>query len=176
LDCAEPVLAPPARGPLAPGASVSIGIVVTPTFPKTITNHATVGADGPDPDPSDNSSDLATVVQAQAHTQYVTVTATKFTPKATKAAQGDWVQWSSFDSSYLCAVDASGMSLFSSCLPPNGYSQFRFVAAGTYPYADSASTATGSVAVPVIVKPAKGALTKSFTITWAVTAPPAGFV
>jgi len=51
---------------LAPGSAVAVTIVVTPTLAGTITNLATVSANGPEINPADNSSSATTVVNPNA--------------------------------------------------------------------------------------------------------------
>src|SRR6266581_6098091 len=53
-------------GSLAPGGAVAVTIVVTPTLAGTITNLATVSANGPEINPADNSSSATTVVNPNA--------------------------------------------------------------------------------------------------------------
>src|SRR5207245_1653006 len=53
-------------GSLAPGGAVAVTIVVTPTLAGTITNLATVSANGPEINPADNTSTATTVVHPNA--------------------------------------------------------------------------------------------------------------
>jgi len=55
------------------------------------------------------------------------------------------------------------------------YYAFRFVAAGTYHYEDTANSARATVTIPTTVKPAAGTPATTFTITWAAAAPPPGY-
>jgi hypothetical protein len=49
--------------------------------------------------------------------------------------------------------------------------QFVFVGAGAYKVSDSGSAKTGSIKVPVIVKPKSGGTGTTFTVTWAASVP-----
>ncbi len=108
--------------------------------------------------------------------QVVIINSTGFTPASVVSHRGDIVEWDFFEGSHS-ADDASGMELFGSGMTPEpGAYAFIFTASGTYAVVDSATGLSGTVKVGVSAVPQSGTTTTVFTITWASTAPPSGFV
>jgi plastocyanin len=110
----------------------------------------------------------------------VTVRDSGFNPKTAASVQGRSVNWTVDASSTQThrISDTSGMNLFlSPVLSANQSWAFTFVAAGNYPYNDKLHpTLTGTIKVPVTTFPLAGALTTTFTLTWASAAPPPNYV
>jgi len=99
------------------------------------------------------------------------------TPDVVGVVQGGMVAWTFPAPGIHSATDTSGMGLFDSGPRlPVSYFASRFVAAGTYTYVDTGSSAKGTVKVPLVAKPKKGHPTTKFTITWAAGAAPGDFV
>ena len=109
----------------------------------------------------------------------VRVTDAGFSPQIASAAQGQTVLWTvNGGTSSHQISDSSGMGLFGSGTLTNGQSySFGFVGAGNYLYADALHpTLTGTIKVPMFSVPTSGGVTTTFTLTWASSPPPAGFV
>jgi hypothetical protein len=97
--------------------------------------------------------------------------------KKISASQGGLVRWTVLAPGNHSITDISGMDLFNSGVRSTlSYYQFRFTSAGTYTYIDVGNALLATVAVPLTVVPASGSTSTPFTATWAVTAPPAGYV
>src|SRR5262249_14667292 len=74
-------------------------------------------------------------------------------------------------------TDGSGMGLFDSGLRSPGASfDFPFDVAGTYAIADSGSSNTSSVSVPIAISPKQGGLTTTFHVLWATYYAQPGFI
>ncbi len=104
-----------------------------------------------------------------------------FLPSLATVPRGGTVVWDFSDADRThSATDGSGMGLFDSGLVSPGGASFAytFVAAGSYPYTCTIhmNEMNGRVNVPVRVSPATGELARSFTVRWATSAAPAGFV
>jgi plastocyanin len=108
----------------------------------------------------------------------ITITDAAFSPQAASASQGQTVVWTNTGANTHQVVDTSGMGLFASGSLTSGQTySFAFVCAGTYAYNDPLfPTMTGTVAVPMFSVPTSGGTTTVFTLTWAASTPPAGFV
>jgi plastocyanin len=107
----------------------------------------------------------------------VQVTDAGFVPKNATVAQGDTVQWDFVGALTHSVKDSSGMGLFSSGpMEPGEDWSFAFAGAGSYRYKDTFTGASGTIRVPTTVSPASGGLTTRFTVTWAASEAPAGFV
>ncbi len=103
-----------------------------------------------------------------------------FEPESATAHQGQAVAWhvGSQDGGDHTVTDASGMGLFDSGdRSPGGSFAFAFVAAGTYPYADTRSPGvTGEINVPIVVSASRGTPDSHFAVTWATRAASDPFV
>jgi plastocyanin len=108
----------------------------------------------------------------------VQVTDAGYSPPTLRVPFGTDVPWS------VLASDTAGHSitegdagLFNSgVLAPGGSFNFLFGAAGSYTISDTASSHTGKIVVPMTVTPASGGELTTFTLQWALGAPPAGHV
>jgi plastocyanin len=108
----------------------------------------------------------------------VTAKDSAFSPRtATTAGPGSSVLWA-FVGPRLHSVTSSLPPFDSGPKGPGERFSFRFPAAGTFPYRSGldGTTMTGTVAVPVVVSPARGTRTTPFLVTWASDPPPAGAV
>jgi plastocyanin len=162
-------------GTLAGSASATVNVVIRPITPTlTLPASATVSTNVLDADPSDNSATTTTRVNAAPNTTYVAVRDASITPSTTTlSAAGDTVQWNFFGPNVHSATDASGLGLFDTGLVAAvAFSSKVFVAAGTYPYADSGSALTAVVEVPLQL----GAGGPNIQVAWASVAAPAGYV
>jgi plastocyanin len=163
-------------GGMHAGDDVKVGLLVTPICPGPVGDAESVTGDGPDPDTSNNTASGYVNVASQSNTSYVTVTDKGLDPQSLQVPQGRSVQWCFFGTRSHHIVDSTGMNLFDSGTEnPVSYYRFRFVAAGTYPYIDSQTTNSGTVAVPVKVSPKTGLLGFTYTITWASIQAPSGY-
>jgi hypothetical protein len=75
-------------------------------------------------------------------------------------------------------TDNSGMGYFDSGTKAPGTTYtFTFIAAGNYKYTCTLHPSyVGTIKIPFVVTPSTGNLTTVFTLQWATTAPPAGYV
>lgn len=99
--------------------------------------------------------------------------------KIPRVHRGSTVVWqvAASDAESHSVTDGSGMGLFDSGLrAPGGSFAFTFFGAGRYPVVDQATGAASSVSVPMMAKPGSGATDTQFTLTWASSPPPDGFV
>jgi len=106
-----------------------------------------------------------------------------FVPSTDKPAMGTALLWDFQDNDGLnnshTATDTTGMALFDSGeKAPGDFYVYRFFAAGRYPYDCSIhpTQMSGTVKVPMTATPKSGDQSTTFTITWASSAPPVGFV
>jgi plastocyanin len=115
-----------------------------------------------------------------APTLNVTVKDSGFTPKTAASTLGRTIKWTVNAGAVQThqILDSSGMGLFLSPVLSAGQTySFTFISAGGYKYKDNLHpTLAGTINVPVGTFPIAGSTTTSFTITWASTAPPAGYV
>ena len=106
---------------------------------------------------------------------YILVRDYSFTPDPAKLKRGQRARFgfSQFSQHTHSATDTSPLALFDTGLSAAGSVKFvdRFVAAGTYAYACKQAShvgfMTGTIKVPITVKPKQGPLGDSFKITWA---------
>jgi plastocyanin len=108
----------------------------------------------------------------------ITVSDSGFSPFAHFAPQGATVLWSAIGPSEHTVTDASGMGLFDSGpLGAGSTITVTFDGAGIYPYGSTLDPSmTGVVKVPILVTPATGSPTSTFSVRWAPAPPPADFV
>lgn len=107
----------------------------------------------------------------------VTVNNTAYSPKAATVGRGTAARWTFTTTSPQSVVDTSGMALFDSGLLSGGaVYEFVFLGAGIYKYGSASSARTGTITVPMSASPSSGTTGSTFTITWASTAAPAGYV
>jgi TolB protein len=92
-----------------------------------------------------------------------------------RVRQGNNVDWIFAGTGFHSVLDNSALHLFNSQRrPPPNFFVYTFNTACTFPILDHYSGHTMTVAVPTRAAPSTGSLTTSFTVTWSVTAPPAG--
>lgn len=109
----------------------------------------------------------------------ITVQDSGFAPATATVAFGSQVWWSvpSGDRRSHEIADGSGMGLFDSGLRTPGSSfGYAFPAAGAYSILDVPTGNTGTVKVPMAVSPSSGSLSTVFTISWAATPAPSGYL
>ncbi len=90
---------------------------------------------------------------------------------------GKQVEFDFLGPSTHSAVDSNGLGLINS--GPKGAGKTYLATlpgAGRYEYKDEYSTAHGTVKVPMDITPPSGSISTTFTVTWAIGSPPAGFV
>jgi outer membrane protein assembly factor BamB/plastocyanin len=108
----------------------------------------------------------------------IAVTDSGFVPLKSTSDLGQSTEWvfPATNSQNHSATDDSGFGLFDSGLSAPGSSfSYSFVAAGTYPIIDTATSHTSTVYIPVDISPVSYPAT-SFVIKWATAAPPSGQV
>jgi Tol biopolymer transport system component len=107
----------------------------------------------------------------------IAVSDTGFSPISVNASRGDTVEFDFSGTTVHTANDSSGMLLWGSgYFPPGGTYGFQFIAAGTYSAIDVKTGHTGTVLVGLMADPRAGNVDTMFTITWASSAPPPGYV
>ena len=149
-------------------------------FPVPTTSNLLGSAPGPDgnvwfTEVNANNVDRATA--AAPKTAYVLSMDAGFAPKTVSLKkQGFTLKWMFLGPNTHSATDSSGMGLFDSGTHSFvTFFSFKFIAAGTYPYKDTLHpTLTGTVKVPILVKPVTGH-TDQAQVTWSSAAPPAGY-
>ena len=110
-------------------------------------------------------------------TTEVSVSDSAFSPDRVGTVQGGRFLWSFNGPGAHTVTDASGMGLYDSGpLSLGSRFSFSYIAAGRYPYVCSIhpSSMTGGVGVPVVVSPASGGRSTTFTITWGANRAPSG--
>ena len=123
-------------------------------------------------------SKLGQLTAAVAKNSYVLVLASGYVGKNITVAQGTKVNWVFEPGRNATVTDSSALALFNSASRRTGSSYaFSFTVAGTYAYRNALKTTqTGSVSVPLVITPASGTVSTTFTVKWASAAPPAGYV
>lgn len=108
----------------------------------------------------------------------VQVTDAGYLPPTLHVPFGTDVPWSvlSADSAGHSITEGDAGLFNSGVLAPGGSFNFLFRAAGGYTISDSATGHTSKVLVPLTVSPASGGEVTTFTLQWALGAPPAGHV
>jgi plastocyanin len=104
----------------------------------------------------------------------IAVTDSGFVPSSSPVPLGQTTKWvfPSANAQSHSATDNSGFSLFDSGLMAPGSSfSYSFIAAGSYPVIDTATSHTSAVEVPVAISATAYPAT-SFRIKWATAAPP----
>ena len=109
---------------------------------------------------------------------FISITDSGFSPNpVNNHTIGNGAKWTNNGTKSHTVTDSSGAGIFDSgAIAPGGTYTFVFVGAGVYQYKDTLSTITGTVKAPMILSPASGNATTTFTIQWAGGAAPAGFV
>jgi uncharacterized repeat protein (TIGR01451 family) len=162
------------------GATPTVQVSLTPVAPGSITTNGSVSGAESDPNPANNNATQSTVVSAQPNTTYVSVTDFVFSPKNPAVSQGGTVQWNFFGPSGHTVTDKTGMTLFDSgVLLPVTYFRYTYVGAGNYGFTSTSDTLNpmnGKTVVPLKVAPGSGTTATPFTLTWASSSAPAGFV
>ncbi len=107
----------------------------------------------------------------------VTVGDFGFSPTRQRVAIGSRVRWDFVGPGRDEASDGKGLGLFGSGSVPagTGYVGF-FFAAGAFAVVDPDHSNSGTIAVPARAKPPNGPSGTTFTVTWATSEPPAGYV
>jgi streptogramin lyase len=97
-------------------------------------------------------------------------------PVTRTLSQGTTLVWSFFAAGSHAVSDKSGMGLFGSGNHTLvSYYPFRFIAAGNYPYTDTATAKAATIAVPPIAAPSTGTTGTTFKVTWAIATAPTGY-
>ncbi|MDP9295476.1 MAG: DUF11 domain-containing protein [Actinomycetota bacterium] len=166
------------EGTLAPSATVSEWVRVTPIHPGTVTDEARVTTSSTDPTiPNRDSSDVT--VQAQPGVEYIAVRDTGVVPSFRDVPLGGVLQWDFFGPSAHEITDAAGLGfLDTGAIAPVNYSRFTFDVSGEIRTKDldTFPANTGKIVIPVQVAPVSGTVSSAFTVTWALSAPAAGLV
>jgi plastocyanin len=134
--------------------------------------------------PSNDFYDLYDFYCDPAHHDLFTVTArddNTFAPKGVVLTPGDRVRWNAPGSNQQIhtVTDTTGMNLYNGFLPPGTSFTFQFKAAGQYAYKSTRQNdpgMTGTVTVRPVVQPVAGTSGTRFTLAWACSTAPAGFV
>jgi plastocyanin len=101
---------------------------------------------------------------------------TGFEPSATLATLGERVTWENDDGFLHSATGKAPLRLWSRDISPGGSASRVFNQAGAFPYLCRIhNNMTGIVRVPIVVTPATGTPTTTFTVRAGIAAPPAGF-
>src|SRR5439155_14572239 len=90
---------------------------------------------------------------------------------------GKQVEFDFLGPSTHSVIDSNGLGLINSGpVAPGGTYLVKLPGPGNYDYKDGYSSATGTVKVSMDVSPPSGSISTTFTVTWALGPPPAGFV
>jgi hypothetical protein len=90
---------------------------------------------------------------------------------------GKQVEFDFLGPSTHSVIDSNGLGLINSGpVAPGGTYLVKLPGPGNYDYKDTYSSATGTVKVSMDVSPRSGSIHTTFTVTWALGPPPAGFV
>ncbi len=161
------------------GLSATFSIVSDTQITATVPSGASSGpirVTGPT-----GSSTSAASFTVSAAMATVTVKDYLFKPAILQAAQGQVVRWvfkgpSAHTATESIGLGTGGSPLFDSGSRAAGETyEFTFEAAGTYPYASTnsePSPMTGTIKVPLVVSPASGTTTTSFTVRWSSSTKP----
>ena len=161
------------------GLSATFSIVSDTQITATVPSAASSGpirVTGPG-----GSSTSAASFTVSAAIATVTVKDYLFKPAILQAAQGQVVRWVFKGPSAHTATDSIGLGLNGTPLFDSGSRaageayEYRFDAAGTYPYASTnsePSPMTGTIKVPLVVSPASGTTTTSFAVRWSSSTKP----
>lgn len=108
-------------------------------------------------------------------TVHVEARAEYYVPSTVTLRQGGEVTWDFTDSH--TATDVTPLALYDSGIIHDTSFSHTFTAAGTYPFVCTIHTGMdGVVKVPTTAKPGTGPRGTAFTVTWASTAAPLGYV
>jgi uncharacterized repeat protein (TIGR01451 family) len=167
-----------AEGTLPASSSVSEWVTLTPIHPGTVKDFARVTTSTSDPTTPEKASSEVTV-GPEPGVKYVSVRDTGIAPSFRGVPLGDVVQWDFFGPSVHEISDAHGLGLLDSGpIAPVNYFRFSLDVSGEIRTQDLPAfpANTGKIVVPVQVSPASGSVHSSFTVTWALSAPPGGIV
>ncbi|MGH9276172.1 MAG: glycosyl hydrolase, partial [Acidimicrobiales bacterium] len=107
----------------------------------------------------------------------ISVTNNGYSPKTATVPLGTAARWTFTSTSPQSVTDASSMGLWDSGpLSSGAVFDVVFFGAGVYSYKSTTSTRTGTVRVPMSIAPATGTLASPFTVTWASSTAPPGYV
>ncbi len=158
------------------GLSATFSVVSDTQITATVPSGASTGpirVTGPA-----GSSTSAASFTVSASVVTVTVKDYLFKPAILQAAQGQVVRWvfkgpSAHTATESIGLGSGGAPMFDSGSRATGTTyEYRFDAAGTYPYASTnsgPSPMTGSIKVPLVVSPASGATITSFTVRFSAS-------
>jgi uncharacterized repeat protein (TIGR01451 family) len=167
------------EGTVAPSDTVTEYVTVTPIHPKDpLTDEARARTSSADPT-IPNTESVDTQVEPEPGVEYVSVSDTGLTPSFHNLPLGNTMQWDCYGPSAHEITDAHGLGLFDTGLmTPISYERFTFALSGEFRTQDLPEfpANAGKLVVPVQVSPPSGALDTSYTVTWALSAPPAGLV
>ena len=161
------------------GLSAAFSIVSDTRITATVPSGASTGpirVIGPG-----GTSTSATSFTVSAAVATVTVKDFLFKPAVLQAAQGQVVRWMFKGPSPHTATDSIGLGpggapLFDSGSRATGEAyEYRFDAAGTYPYASTnsePSPMTGAIKVSLVVSPASGTTSTNFALRWSSSSLP----
>jgi plastocyanin len=123
-------------------------------------------------------NNIGRLQDSHAGTKYVLDLASGFAPTAATVPQGATAKWTFLGPTSATVTDTTGMGLYDSGSRSFvSFFSYTFLAAGTYPYADTLQPAhKGSIKVPIKVSPTTGTATTTFTITWSSLSAPSGYV
>jgi plastocyanin len=114
---------------------------------------------------------------------YLYVQDFSFQPTPARLAMGQNVQFACAGNAYWhTATDTTGMGLFDTGpMRPSGYAYATIPSAGTFPYHCSEPTSThiamnAQLKAPVVITPASGTVNTTFTVKWAASSLPVGYV
>ncbi len=162
-------------GTIPAGGSASVTLSGSPIMPPTATNAVSVVSDQTT---SPVTSSKVVTVTAAANTSYVGVTATGFASPSPALAIGNALQWSFVGPGAHSATDkTTGLGLWpdTGLVSPVNVRTATFPSAGAYTFTDTATGNTIKLNVPMTASPSTGSTSTSFTLTWAASAPPAGY-
>lgn len=161
-------------GTMTSGAASTVTVTVIRNTSEAFSNTAqiTSGLD------LNAANDVATVATGGLTVLPIAVSDTGFSPPTLSAATESTIGWQFNGPSSQSVTDSSGMNLFDSGPQTTGANySFTFFGAGTYAYKSTVNPAlTGKVTVPPSIAPTSGTTSTVFTVTWASSTPPSGYV
>jgi uncharacterized repeat protein (TIGR01451 family) len=157
-------------------------VVIRPIHPSHLTNSVNVTTTSSDPTP--NTVTTLSNVVAEPGVEYISVRDTGIKPTFHSLPLGDTLQWDFYGPGLHEITDSNGLGLFDTGpVKPVNYYRYTFNLSAEIRTMDIGWTDqppdlkyTGKIVVPVQVSPPTGDQFTQFTVTWALSTLPPGFV
>jgi uncharacterized repeat protein (TIGR01451 family) len=167
------------EGTMAAQSSLSEWVTLTAIHPANpLIDEARARTSSADPS-TPNTATADTRVDPEPGVEYVSVRDTGLTPPFHDVPLGGTVQWDNFGPSQHEITDAHGLGLFDTGLMTAvSYARYTFDVSGEIRTQDLPAFPlnAGKLVVPVEVSPTSGSIGTTYTVRWALSAPPSGLV